>query len=1168
MSKVDPVSTMRFGIVAVLLSGWLPEQGILTRPPDISFRIHMIDSGASETAAFADINKDGRLDIVSGESWYESPFWSWYESPFWMKHKIRSSNHPLEARTIMLHRLVSLSLGFLLATGAGTAAQQSASSAIIGSVTDTTQAVLPGATVTVTQVGTGARRVVVTDSDGRFSVPGLRAATYELRVELDGFRTAEIQALVLREGETVRQSVTMPVATIAENVTVVGESPLLQTASATVGTVIDERVLGEIPVAGRTVLNVTTLAPGVTPRDFNRTTFFGRRDQYVTVEGGRDSSTNYAIDGVYVRSLRWNNMSVTPALDSIQEVNLLRNAFSTEYGQGQAVVSMVTKAGSNRVTGSGFEYFRNKAMNARSYFERETSNFDRNQYGFTLGGPVVRSKLFGFGAVEKTGETHGEVNFANVPPQNWLHGDFADVALPILDPLTGLPFPGNQIPQGRFSKFATEQLSTIPLANNSGANNYRVVRNFTDDTKTATFRFDQVANAGHTLFERFIWYDSFQVLPGAVTDSGRPQQGKNLALGHTWVVSKRVVNEIRAGYNFGHHNTDALFQDEDPRARNWISDLGLRNLYGSETQKYYGRPGATIQGYGGVVPGTGYSNGAADHLFSVSNATSIVASAHSLRFGFQAELRKVDMDTTTGARGGFTFNGRATGRTNSLPHSVADFLLGYCSTCTGTFGSADATYKSPTLAPFIDDVWQVNNRVTLQMGLRWEYLAPWHEINDNEGSFDPATGKIGFHKVPANLPASLLPLIITQDNFYPAGIVQKDLNNFGPRLGLVYSLNDRMVVRGGFGLYYDNLNLNELQFTRLIPPFTGMFNLSPTGTALVNVADLFPDPRLSTSFPTPFSMDPNNVTAWVRQWNVNVQRTLARSYLFEVAYTGSQSRHEHKRYNLNQPREGTTPQVERLPYPQFAPAILTSTDFGHGDFNGVSFRLDKRFSQGLFFTGSYQLSKNMDNNSGEIEANDTAFAWNPEVDWALSRYDRRHRSSISFGYELPLGDAKRWLNNSGALQSLLGNWQVSGAIRMQSGIPFSVSVSPLQPLGSFVPARANFAPGRAGDAGKLSNPSQQKWFDPAAYTVPPAGFQGTAGRNTLIGPPFRRTDAALSKRFRLRGSSRLELRAEIFNLLNNTNFGVPSANISNPDVGIITTADQARYMQLVARMIW
>jgi hypothetical protein len=1065
-----------------------------------------------------------------------------------------------------LRRAVPVVLATLIASSSS--AQQSASSAIVGHVTDATHAGLPGATVTVRNVGTSAQRVVVTDEEGRFAVPGLLAATYQVRVDLAGFQSAVIDELVLRNGETARPALTLNLAALNESVSVRAESPLLQTQSASVSAVITDKMLEQLPVAGRTLLNITILAPGVSPRDFQRGTFFGRRDQYVTVEGGRDSSTNYTIDGVYVRSLRWNNLSLNPPLDAVQEVNLLRNSFSTEYGQGQAIVSMVTKSGTNRFSGSASEYFRDQALNARNYFSSSNPPYRRNQYGFTSGGPVIRQKAFVFGAYERLTERRGETQFATVPNPAWLRGDFSNVALAIVDPLTGLPFPGNRIPQARITPFAALQLETIPAPNATGPNNYTTVHDFTENNDAVTLRFDEVLNAKHSLFERYIWYDSQQVSPGAITDTGRPQQGRNLALGHTWVLSPSIVNEIRFGYNYAYHIGESLYGDEDYRSRNWVADIGLRSLFGSEAREYYGRPGATIAGFGGIVAGTGIQPGATDHIFSISNATSKVAGAHHLRFGVQAEFRKVFMTTTTGARGGFTFNGRATGRANSQPHAVADFLLGYCSTCTGTFGSSDSNYLSPTVAPFIDDLWQVNDKLTIQTGLRWEYLAPWHETNDIEGSFDPASGKIAYHKVPDNVSDSLRPLIIDQDNFYPAGIVRRDLNNFGPRIGAVYSLNDRTVLRSGFGLYFDNLNLNELQFTRLVPPFTGRFDLSPTGSQLVNVADLFPDPRLVTSFPTPFSMDPRNVTAYTRQWNVNVQRRLARDYIFEVAYTGSQSRHEHKRYQLNQPREGTEPLAERLPYPQFAPAILTSSDTGHGDFKGVSFRVDKRFSQGLFFTGSYQLSKNMDNNSGEIEANDTAFAWDPEADWGLSRYDRRHRSSISFGYELPWGDGKHWLAGGGPLALVFGNWQLAGAIRLQSGIPLSVGVNPIQNLGSFVPSRANFAPGRQGDKGQLANPTPQLWFDPTAYTVPAAGFQGTAGRNTIIGPPFRRTDLAFAKRFPIATTRRLEVRAEVFNVFNNTNFGAPSTNISNPTAGIITAADDARNMQFAVRMIW
>jgi hypothetical protein len=256
-----------------------------------------------------------------------------------------------------------------------------------------------------------------------------------------------------------------------------------------------------------------------------------------------------------------------------------------------------------------------------------------------------------------------------------------------------------------------------------------------------------------------------------------------------------------------------------------------------------------------------------------------------------------------------------------------------------------------------------------------------------------------------------------------------------------------------------------------------------------------------------------------------------------------------------------------VPYPAFQSAILYSSDGGHGNFKGLSVRLDKRYSAGLFFTGSYQLSKSMDNGSGEIEANDTAYATNLEADWGLSRYDQRHRAAFSFGYELPFGPSKRWLSNNGVTGQILGGWQVQSVMRFASGFPFTVTSANVCQCGNFVPQRVNFAPGREDDKGKISNPTPTKWFDPTAYVVPPNGTQGSAGRNTVIGPGTQRVDFSFSKRFEVE-RTRLEVRWEIFNLLNHTNFGTPANNISNSTVATITTADDGRNMQLGLRVSW
>ena len=1052
--------------------------------------------------------------------------------------------------------LANLVLVSLLVMSAAASAQQSASSGLVGQVTDSSQAAIPGATVTVTNAGTNAQRTTVTDGEGRFSIPALPPASYHIKVELQGFQTAELQNFILRQGETARPTITLGVATVSEAITVTGEAPLLQTSSASVGQVISEKQIEDLPLNGRTVLSLASLSAGVTPRNFARNTQFGRRNQFITVEGGRDSSTNYTIDGVYVRSLRFNNLSLNPPIDAVQEVSLLRNSFSTEYGQGQAVVSIVTKSGSNQLHGSAYEFYRSDRFDAKNFFAPTKPDYKRNQFGATAGGPVMRNKFFVFGAYEGLRTIQGQPFLGSVANPAFLAGNFSSLATPIRDPQTGQPFPNNIIPTNRFSNFARILTPTIPAPNSPGPNNYTVIRNFVDDSDTATVRADQTLNNNHSLFQRFMYYKGSQLQPAAFTSTDLPQRGRNLAVGHTWVLSSSWVNEFRFGYNYAYHLNAPI----SPEGRNWTSDLGLKNLSAATFPLAYGRPNVAISGFSNQGEG-GNTQGATENIYSVSNATSRTFGGHTLRFGVQAQFRKFEHLTDNSTRGNFTFNGIFTG------NAVADYLLGYCSTCAGAFGASGATYNSPTIAPFIDDNWQVNENLSVNLGLRWEYLAPWAEQNGVEAAFDAASGKIGYNALPTSMPAALVPLVHQQEGYFPDGILQKDFNNFGPRVGVAYNLTDRMVVRSGFGIYYDNLNLNELQFTRLIPPYYGQFSLNPGVGAPLQVDTLFPDLNNIPQFPAPFSLDPDNRTPYTMQWNVNFQRSLGRDYMAEVAYTGSQSRSLSKRYNINQANFGTTDINTRLPFPQFQPAMLYSAAIGTAEFNGLSLRLEKRYSAGLFFLANYQLSENRDNGSGEVEANDTAFRTNFDADESLSRYHQRHRSAFSFGYELPFGEGRRWMNSAGPVGYVLGEWQVQGVIRVGSGFPFTVSGTNVCQCGSFVPQRVNYAAGREDDRGEVDNPSQAQWYDRTAYVVPASGFQGTVGRNTLIGPGSQQVDFSLSKRFPI-GASRLEFRWEIFNLLNTTNFGQPDGNISNATGGVISSADDARNMQFGIRYAW
>src|SRR5262245_48370225 len=1054
----------------------------------------------------------------------------------------------------MFRRLISLTSAALLLVAASLPAQESASGGIAGQVLDATRSAVPGATVTVINAGTNAQRTATTDNEGRFTIPNLASATYIIRVELQGFSPVEMKDFVVRNGEIAKPSITLSVATVAESVSVAATSPLLQAANASVSQTITQKQIEDLPVAGRNLLAFAALSAGVTPQAFNRGTQFGAagssRSQYVTVEGGRDSSTNYAVDGVYVRSLRFNNLSLNPPLDAVQEVNVLRNAFTTEYGQGQAVVSMVTKSGTNRFSMSAYDYRRDDSLNSKNFFGQKPG--DKTQAGVTAGGPILRDRVFLFGGYEGLRTQADRTLFGSVPNPQFLAGDFSSLATAIRDPLTGQPFPGNVIPANRFSNFAKTLGPTVPAPNNAGSNNYRNVQPFTDDADTADVRVD-VAGTKHNLFARFLTYKGSQTNPSLFSFTDFPQTGRNLAVGDTWVVSPSIVNETRIGYNYAYHLNAPISLD----GRNWVGDIGLKNLAGGTDPIDYGRPGFNITGFSGNGEG-GITQGATENILSVSNATSWVHRRHNVRFGIQAQFRRFEHLTEVPPRGGFTFNGQFSG------NPVADFLLGYCSTCTGAFGSSRSTYTSPTVAPFVDDNWQASDKLTVQMGLRWEYLGPWAEIDGIEGSFDAASGKIGYHTLPASLPAQLVPLVIQQDNFYPAGILRKDLNNWGPRVGVAYDLNERTVLRSGFGIYYDNLNLNELQFSRLVPPYYGQYSLQPTATQLQFPVDsLFPDLSNIPQFPAPFSMDPSNRTAYTAQWNANVQRSLGRDYVVEVAYTGSHSYNEHKRYNVNQAQPGTTPIVTRVPYPAFQSAILYSSDAGWARFNGLTFRLEKRYSKGLYLLGTYQLAKSIDNGSGEIEANDTAFAWNLNADEGYARYDQRHRVGFSFGYELPFGEGKAHLSSGGPLAYAFGGWQIQSIVRLASGFPLTVSATNVCQCGNFVPQRVNIV--SPGNFGILDDPSPTHWFDQTAYSAPLAGTQGHAGRNTLRGPGTQIVNLSFSKRFPI-NTTRIEFRAEIFNLFNHNNFGNPDTNISNSTVGTITTADDGRTLQLGWRL--
>jgi len=1049
---------------------------------------------------------------------------------------------------------VSLTLGLLASV---LSAQELTTGTMLGLVQDPSGALVPGATITVTNTATGAERRTTSAATGDFSVPGLPPATYDVRVEQAGFRAHQVQGLELRINQVLRLNVRLEVGQVTEAVTVTGAVRLLETDTGGLGQVVDHRRVTDMPLNGRNLVSLALISAGISPKPFNRGTQFGGRDQFVTIEGGRESSTNYLIDGVMARSLRFNNLSIQANIDAIQEFKVNRNSFSSEFGQGQSVITAVTRSGSNEIHGTVYEFLRNDNLDARRFFDAQKPEFRRNQFGATAGGPVAPNRVFFFAAYEGLREAQGRTNLGRVPEPAQLNGNLSSITTPAIDYTNGQAFPNNIIPLTRFSRFAGGYNKWFPAPNNPGPNNVRRVQNFIDRYESYTFRFDQNLSSNHQFFQRYAWYDGDRLTPGAFRDTNNPQRGQNLAVGSTYSLTPTLVNEFKVGYNRAHHFVLPINPGGNP-----VQELGIRNLAGSTDPIDFGVPNVNIAGYNSPGNG-GITQGSIENIYTLANNLSWVKSNHTIKFGVEGQNRRYFHLTEVPPRGAFDFNGQY----SRVP--IADYILGTANQAGGAAGSSRSNYRSNYLGLFVQQDWRASQKLTVNFGLRFEYGAPWKEQNDLEGYLNPATGLLTYHKVPANMPPGLRGLFDTNSGTVKKGIIDPDKNNLAPRIGLAWRpFGDRTVIRSGFGVFYDNVNLNELQFTRLVAPFYANFTLvGDARTPDVFVDNLFPALDEIRRFPAPFSVMRDNRTPYAIEYNFNIQRQISGTWLVEAGYSGSNFHKLWKRYNQNQAfydPTGRIPINQRLPFPQFDPGILTSANDANGHYNGGTLRVEKSYSAGLYLLANYTWAKVIDNNSGEIEANQTRDARNKRLDRGRGRSDQRHRFVNSFGYELPFGQGKSFASAArGPAGFLVSGWKLQGILSFLSGFPFHATAAGVHNTGSFIPQLAD----RIGN-GKLDKPTPNLWFDVSAFRVPAIGTQGTSGRNILDGPGTKAFDFSVAKDNRLTEQVRLQFRAEFFNLPNHANFGLPTDNISSGARGTITAAADGRDIQFGLKLTW
>jgi hypothetical protein len=1053
----------------------------------------------------------------------------------------------------------------LLAVVAAPALAQVDRATITGTIKDPAGAVLPGATVSVTNLATTVTTTQPASETGSYLVVNLIPGRYQVDVELAGFKKSS-QIVTLEVGQRARLDVTLPLGEFSETVNVGETAQLLNASDATLGAVIPQMQVANLPLAIRNWDDLLALVPGVQQDRYTEQgggTSFGRTGG-INVHGARALQNNFLLDGVDNNSISENVQELTtqvsrPSVDAIQEFKVVTSPYSAEYGRSPgAAVSVSTKSGTNAFRGTAYEYFRNQSMDAIDYFSKRAGankpDNKQHQPGGNLGGPILRSRAFFFADYEGTRITRGVTRLTRVPTADERAGQLAST---VRDPLTGLAFEGNRVPASRIDPYAAAILDLVPLPNQPGANNFFRTANLVDDSDRLLTRADWRPTARDSLFARYIYSNRDRQIPGAfggVIDGTGTSAFGNQAIathaivgGWTRVLSSSMVNEAR--FSWSRSRSDAVQQSFG------LTPPAAAQIPGSITDPLVagGFPGITIDGYFG---GSGLGRlGSPDFLpkfqhtdqFEYLDTLSWLRGNHAFKAGIDviAPMKNQYLDVPA-TRGATRFRSSFTG------NAMGDFLLGYVS----DFQLSNVwvvDQRHWAAMGFVQDDWKMG-RLTLNLGLRYDFITPALEADDAQTNFDPSGG------------GSLV--FASGGSLEDRGLVKADTNNVAPRVGAVYQLDSKTILRGGWGVFYNLFDRvgSEDQLALNVP---GLINNSVTQTSGSPVF-LLRDGLPSASFLTLPNLDPSagelrrlriravsneapKTTTY--QASAGIQRELALGMIASADFVYTRGTNLASLVNLNQPLPSAPDANDArgaLPYPNFG-FIEWRAQNGKSEYKGIDAGLEKRFGQGYGFGIAYTLGDSKDNTSEQLTTQGSnAFPQNSRdfANWyGPSDYDVRHRLTTNFVVDLPLGE-----------NVFARDWVLSGVYAVRSGRPFTVNQS-----SNNVGQNMTGLPDQVGDPDGPETVDQ--WFNTAAFVAVPSGTFGNERRNRLRGPGFQTFDMTVQRAIKFAGHYGVTFRWDVFNLFNTTNFGLPNRNIADGAAfGTISSlAGDARIMQLAVR---
>jgi hypothetical protein len=879
----------------------------------------------------------------------------------------------------------------------------------------------------------------------------------------------------------------------------------------------------------------------------------GRSSLTISVSGSRESSSEFLLDGIQSKHDYIGAIGVEPPVDSIAEFKIESGYFSPEFGL-PGVVNVVIKSGSNQLHGAAWEFLRNNVLDARNFFEANKGPYRQNQFGGNVGGRILKDKLFFFGDYEGIRIVQSFPEFYVVPTTAELQGDFSGQPT-IYDPATfnpatgtAQPFANNQIPPGRISAFAKaySQLwipapNSAPVASLGMANLIGTRENTFGDNKFDV-KVDWVKSEKDSFFARFSFLNSPQhstdLLPGEGTMS--PMKTRNAVVSWTHIFSPTVLNSFRVGLDRVFLNSETAQNYQGP---NYAAQVGLANLYGIPICN--STPNVGIGGYASFGFSYGYCVVTGNTNKILLDNLSIVHGRHSLSFGGEVTRENQAYYEDDANGGTFSFTGQYTG------NGAADFLIGSPYLATASPVLIPSYWLSWDPSVYINDRIEVTRKLTLNMGLRWQYAQPFYEKYNQEGYFDFTTGQIVYAYMPGARRSAYTP----------------NYHDFAPRIGLAYSPRDNWAIRASYGLFYDRLNANDKSWgdPSSLPEWAlSYYEVGGVNVSGIDMSTLFPAPSPSPQGSYGATMWVINgyhrPTPYVQQWTLSIQHTFPGKVFAEVAYLGTRGEHLSTRVNANQdpspPASGDTRSVqERAPYPYYS---FIGADEGRSDSNSNSLEITvrKEVGHGLSFLNAYTWASSM-SNAQEY----WSFAYNNlELQRGANTDQPRQRWVTSLVYAMPFGK-----NSTGLARQAIGGWTIDGILTLQSGYPFyATTLTDQSNTGAWF-----YEPNRVCD-GNLpgSHRTPEAWFNTSCFVLPPLNTWGNAGWDYLRGPGIRNVDFAILKDFRVSESRKIQFRAEFFNAFNFVNFGIPGSTLGTPGFGVITSAGPPRQIQFALKYLF